>query len=64
MVQEGNSEIEEEIEEIHRLGKYGVARPIKVKFKSQATAQDILSKAWKLAKIDSYKKIWLRKKYC
>ena len=37
------------------------APPLKIKFRSQATAQDILSKAWKLAKIDRYKKIWLRK---
>ena len=62
MVQEENSEIEEEIEEIHRLGKYeeGGMHPLKVKFRSQATAQDIIFKAWKLAKIYSYKKIWLR----
>ena len=40
MVQE-NSEIEEEIEEIHRLGKYeeGGIRPLKAKFRSQATAR-------------------------
>ena len=46
MVQEKNLEVEEKIEEIHRLGKYeeGV-RPLKVKFRSQTTAQDILSKA-------------------
>ena len=59
MVQEENLEIKEEIEEIHRLRKYGggEARPLKVKFKSQETAQDILSKAWKLAN----KEMWLRK---
>ena len=49
------------MEEIHTLEKYGGAYPLKVKFRSQATAQDILSKAWKLAEIDRYKKIWLRK---
>ena len=52
MVQEENSEIEEEIEEIHRLGKHeeGGVRLLKVQFRSQVTAQDILSKSWKLDK--------------
>ena len=60
MIQKEHSEIAEEIVEIHRLGKYeGEIRPLKVKFRSQTTAQDILSKAWKLA--NRYKKIWLRK---
>ena len=46
MVQEENSETEEEIEEIHRLRKYeGGVYVLKVKLRSQATAQDILSKA-------------------
>ena len=58
MVRGENSEIEEEIEEMHKLGKYeGGTRPLKVKFRSQAIAQDTLSKAWKLAKIDKYMKI-------
>ena len=45
LVQEENSEFEEEIDEIYRLGKYeGGVHSLKVKFRSQATAQD-LSKA-------------------
>ena len=35
--------------------------PLTVKFRSQNTVQDILSKAWKLAKTEEYKKIWIRK---
>ena len=43
MLYEKKSEIEEGIEEI-QAGKYeGGARSLKVKFRSQATAQDILS---------------------
>ena len=50
MVQEENSEIEEKIEEIHMLRKYeGEVRPLKVKFRSQTKAQDILSKLYRLA---------------
>ena len=42
MVKEKKSEIGEQIEEIHRLGKFeGGARPLKVKLRSQATTQDI-----------------------
>ena len=50
LIQEDDSEFEEEIEDIHMLGtqEEGWARPLEFKFRSQTTAQDILSKARKM----------------
>ena len=52
-----------EIDEVFRLGKYksGFHRPIKIRFKSQVAAEEAVSKAWKLSKIEVYKGVWLRK---
>ena len=51
-----------ETEEVHRLGKYkeGGVRPLKVKFRAQITAMEVISYAWKLDKIDEYKNIWIK----
>jgi len=63
VVQEENPDQDEEIEEVSRLGRYeeGGTRPMKVKFRSQIKASEILSRSWKLAQREEYKKIWIRK---
>lgn len=52
-----------QIEEYHRLGKYdeGKDRPIKIKFATQSCAEDVISKAWKLAQVEELKKVWISK---
>lgn len=54
---------EEEIEEVYRLGpfKQGENRPLKVKFRSQAEAEELLYRAGRLSKMDEYKDIWLKR---
>ena len=51
------------VEEYHRLGKYeeNKDRPIKIKFAGQSYAEEVVSKAWKLAQVDEFKKIWISK---
>ena len=53
----------EEIKEIVRIGKYseGGQRPLKIKFRSQSTAEEIIGRSWKLAGKDAYKNIWIKK---
>lgn len=53
---------EEEVEEIHRVGRYekGKSRPLKVKFKVKAVAEEVMSKTWKLGKSENLKKYGIR----
>ncbi len=52
-----------EIEEIKRLGRYvkGGQRPMKIRFRSQVAAEETLSKSWKLAKVEEYIQVWIKK---
>ena len=51
------------VEEYHRLGKYeeDKDRPIKIKFATQSWAEEVLSRAWKLAQEEEYRKVWISK---
>ena len=62
-VQDESDEWVNEIEEVHRLGKYkeGEARPLKVKFRAQSTAVEVISNAWKLDRVERYKKVWIKR---
>lgn len=62
-IQEEDNKIVGEIEEVFRLGKYkeGVQRPIKIRFRSQVAAEEVVGRAWKLSKTENYKKVWVRK---
>lgn len=62
-VQDDNQQLEVEIEEINRMGKYneGGKRPLKVKMRSQATVEEILARAGKLAGDEEYKDVWLKR---
>ena len=51
------------VEEYHRLGKYeeNKDRPIKIKFATQVMAEEVLNGAWKLARKEEYKKVWINR---
>ena len=52
-----------EIEEVSRIGRYeeGKNRPMRIKFKSQTSAEEVLNGAWRLGKREDYKNIWIRR---
>lgn len=60
-MQDKGKNMEEEIEEITRTGKFveGGHRPLQVRFKSQAAAGDLLAKSWKLSKKEDYKNVYI-----
>ncbi len=53
-----------EIKEIKRLGRCaeGGQHPMKIRFRSQVAAEETLSKSWKLAKVEEYKQVWIKKR--
>lgn len=61
-VDDDNTELQEEIEEVYRLGKYeeGRDRPLKIRLKTQIAAGKVLSRTWKLTQTDLYKDVWIR----
>ena len=60
---EDKQNLEEEVEEIHRLGPYkqGRTRPIKVLLKSQQVTEEILYRTTKLREVDGCKDIYIKK---
>ena len=58
-----DTEVSGEVEEICRLGKYteGGHCPVKIRFRSQTAAEEILTKIWKLSKTMKYKQVWVKK---
>ena len=59
----GDEDTANEIEEFYRLGKFenGKRRPMKIKFRAQAIAQEVLTKTWKLSKEENFKNVWIQK---
>ena len=51
------------VEEYHRIGKFeeNKDRPIKIKFATQVMAEEVLNGAWKLARKEEYKKVWMNR---
>ena len=62
-VQDEGEDWVNETEEVHRLGNYteGGARPLKVKFRAQTTASEVILHAWRLAKVELYKNVWIKR---
>ena len=62
-IQEEGQELEKEIEEVYRLGKYreGNSRSLKVKMRSQVRVEEILARTGKLAEKTEYKQIWVKR---
>lgn len=59
----GEEWLQDEVEEIVRLGKFeeGKSRPVKVRLYSQAAAEGILANSWKLKELEPYKKVFIRR---
>ena len=55
--------LEKEIDEVQRIGKYkeGGKRPIRIKFKSQTAAMEVLQRTGKLKETEKYKSVWIKK---
>ncbi len=62
-VQEKGRCLVDEVEEYHRVGKFTGEghRPIRIEFKLQKEAEEALTGAWRLAKDEVTKNIWLRR---
>ncbi len=60
---ENDTKLKDEIEEVYMIGKYeqGESRPMKIKLKSKTAAEEALVNAWKLAKSEEHKQVWLRR---
>ena len=60
---EERANLEEEIEEIHRLGQYreGITRPVKVLLKSQRATEDILYRTTKLKETAGLENIYIKR---
>ena len=52
-----------QVEEYFRLGKYeeGKERPLRIKFATQAQAEEVIRGSWKLAKKEEYKRVWINR---
>ena len=63
VLNEESEDLEEEIDEIKRMGKYteGGKRPVRIKFKSQTTATEVLNRTGKLNEREEYKTVWIQK---
>ncbi len=45
------------------MGRYveGRQHPTKIRFRLQAAAEEIIGEAWKLARVEEYIQIWIKK---
>ena len=52
-----------QVEEFCRLGKFeeNRDRPLKIKFATQIQAEEVVNGAWKLARKDEWKKVWINR---
>ena len=62
-VQDDTQNLEKEVEETYRIGKYreGNIRPLKVRMRSQVTVEEITARANRLAQSERYKEIWIKR---
>ena len=62
-IQDENQELEKDIEEVFRIGKYveGRHRPIKIKLKSQTTVEELLARSARLASKEETKDILIKR---
>ena len=62
-MEDEGEKLAEEVKVVVRIGKYneGGHRPMKIKFRSQSTAEEVTARSWKPANKDSYKNIWIKK---
>ena len=62
-VAEDDAEIVDQVEEVHRLGRYetGKTRPLKVRFSVQSAAEHVLQRTGKLARVEEMKQVWIKR---
>ena len=62
-VQDDTQNLEQEIEETHRIEKFKEenARPLKVRMRSQVAVEEITARASRLAQTEEYKEIWVKR---
>ena len=62
-VAEEDTEIIDQVEEVHRLGRYepGKTRPMKVRFSVQSAAEHVLERTGKLARVEELKQVWIKR---
>ena len=62
-IQEEGQELEKEVEEVYRLGKYseGSKRPLKIKMRSQVGVEELIARTGKLAGTPEYSHIWIKR---
>ncbi|MPC67751.1 hypothetical protein E2C01_061934 [Portunus trituberculatus] len=62
-VQDCTQELDQEVEEVIRLGRYseGGRRPMKVRMISQVAAEEIMARKGKLADDTEYKDMWIKR---
>ena len=63
MVQDSSQALDQEVEEVHRIGRYCERgnRPLKVRMRSQMAVEEIMARTGKLAESAEYKDIWLKR---
>ena len=63
MIQDDDQELEKEVEEVYRLGRYseGSKRPVKIKMRSQVGVEEIIARSGKLARSSEFNKIWIKR---
>ena len=51
------------VEEYYRLGKFeeNKGRPVRVKFVTQTQAEEVINGAWKLARKEQFKRVWINR---
>ncbi|MPC59180.1 hypothetical protein E2C01_053196 [Portunus trituberculatus] len=64
-VQDNTQELDQEVEEVIRLGRYSEwgRRPMKVRMRSQVAVEEIMGRKGKLADDTEHKDIWIKKRY-
>ncbi|MPC42099.1 hypothetical protein E2C01_035713 [Portunus trituberculatus] len=62
-VQDSTQELEQEVEEVIRLGRYneGGRRPMKVRMRSQVAMEEIMTRKGKLADDVEHKDVWIKR---
>ncbi|MPC58110.1 hypothetical protein E2C01_052105 [Portunus trituberculatus] len=62
-VQDSMQELDQEVEEVIRLGRYseGSRKPVKVRMRSQVVVEEIMGRKGKLANDTEHKDIWIKR---
>ncbi|MPC93801.1 hypothetical protein E2C01_088943 [Portunus trituberculatus] len=64
-IQDSTQELDQEVEEVIRLGRFSEwgKRPMKVRMRPQAAVEEIMARRGKLSDDTEHKDIWIKKRY-